>query len=316
MSHATVLVIGNNFKEQLAPYDENIKVPEYCEGAVSKKELKSFRECYTTCKKERTYGVQSQKEANENKKLTTNKLYAKFGNDWNGNVWKMKDGKLHEYSTCNPKSKWDWYSVGGRWAGFFKLQKNGIGVQGHHRAKDFAKITGEKVEDLPQDKVDQARKCDIDFEAIKDEDGNKAKERFEKLEKLCGGAVPKIATSWETFLTGKKYKSLDIDGKRTLYHAQEAIKKIKDLCVTEADKENKSFLTWLELEEYQCSKQEYIQKARNKAIITFAVVKDGKWWGRSSDTPEEAKKWDKSYFDKFIKPLSGNTILTIVDYHI
>jgi hypothetical protein len=36
--------------------------------------------------------------------------------DWNSGRWrKDEDGVWCEYSTYNPDSKWDWYSVGGRW---------------------------------------------------------------------------------------------------------------------------------------------------------------------------------------------------------
>lgn len=42
--------------------------------------------------------------------------YAKFGKDWNGNSWrKDENGVWAIYSTYNPDSKWDGYSVGGRW---------------------------------------------------------------------------------------------------------------------------------------------------------------------------------------------------------
>lgn len=33
----------------------------------------------------------------------------------------MTDEEGNIYSTYNPKSKWDWYSEGGRWGGFLKV---------------------------------------------------------------------------------------------------------------------------------------------------------------------------------------------------
>ena len=44
-------------------------------------------------------------------------LYAEHGEDWNGMMWRKNNatGKWEEYSTYNPDSKWDWYTVGGRW---------------------------------------------------------------------------------------------------------------------------------------------------------------------------------------------------------
>ena len=51
-------------------------------------------------------------------------LYAEHGEDWNGNRWRKNyaTGKWEEYSTYNPDSKWDWYSVGGRWSNAIKTK--------------------------------------------------------------------------------------------------------------------------------------------------------------------------------------------------
>jgi hypothetical protein len=49
--------------------------------------------------------------------------YTEFGDDWNGNNWrKDKDGVWAVYSSYNPDSKWDWYSVGGRWSNSIKTK--------------------------------------------------------------------------------------------------------------------------------------------------------------------------------------------------
>jgi hypothetical protein len=43
-------------------------------------------------------------------------LYKEKGEDWNGSQWRVdENGVWGYYSTYNPDSKWDWYSVGGRW---------------------------------------------------------------------------------------------------------------------------------------------------------------------------------------------------------
>lgn len=41
MSHFVVMVIGDNPEQQLAPYDENLEVPEYCDGEVSDADKKN-----------------------------------------------------------------------------------------------------------------------------------------------------------------------------------------------------------------------------------------------------------------------------------
>jgi hypothetical protein len=63
----------------------------------------------------------------------------------------------------------------------------------------------------------------------------------------------------------------------------------------------------------------------NNIFYTYAVITQegvwhemGKmgWWAYSSETDEKRDKWIKTYRDRFIKGLSGNTLLTVVDCHI
>jgi len=67
-----------------------------------------------------------------------------------------------------------------------------------------------------------------------------------------------------------------------------------------------------------------ITLASLKNIGTFAVLRNGEWfekgsmgwWGISSETDEESKKWENGYYENFIKNLNEDTLLTIVDLHI
>ena len=109
MSHFTVLVVGQNVKEQLAPFDENIEMPLYEDGILSESEKKDMMEYYA--KHERT-SFHSFEEC-----------YERFGEDWNDNMWKRDtEGVWHRYSTYNPNSKWDGYMIGGRWNNGLELK--------------------------------------------------------------------------------------------------------------------------------------------------------------------------------------------------
>ena len=97
--HFKVIIIGEDPEEQLAPFSEHIKMPRYRTGDVSQEEINNFVELYTTYKKDRGYGTDSQSEADENKKLSVKELYKKYGDDWNSKCWKEEsDGKWGEYS--------------------------------------------------------------------------------------------------------------------------------------------------------------------------------------------------------------------------
>lgn len=80
--HYTVLVLGENVEELLAPYDENMKVEPYV---------------VTTAEELVKDGVFK----------TISEVYDYYGD--------RMDEKGNVYTTYNPNSKWDWYSVGGRW---------------------------------------------------------------------------------------------------------------------------------------------------------------------------------------------------------
>ncbi len=113
MSHFCVLVIGNEFEQQLSPYDENIQVEPY------------------------------------------------------------HNEKYNETSTYNPKSKWDWYSVGGRYRGQLLL-----------RNPEAEKIIGRPgiFQNEPIGDTDVALKADIDFEAMDARSRVQAEQTWDELQ--------------------------------------------------------------------------------------------------------------------------------------
>lgn len=143
MSHFTVMVIGEDPEKQLAPYSEHIEVDEYCTGCVTDDDKQSMLDYYN---KER-----------ETPYKDFDECYAENGEDWNNNRYhKNEEGVWCEYSTYNPKSKWDWYLLGGRWSGEVLQLKEGAtsGIEGE--ASWCSYTHG----------IDAALKKDIDFEAM------------------------------------------------------------------------------------------------------------------------------------------------------
>lgn len=139
MSHFAVFVFtkknGASFEELLAPFDENIECEPYVKytkkQAVAKvrKEIEEFKnDVYTK------YLADPKKYEEENADNPEHIDYVK-------NIFPKRlnwsDKECYEYekqffnkemiakngdllSTYNPKSKWDWYTVGGRWKKFLK----------------------------------------------------------------------------------------------------------------------------------------------------------------------------------------------------
>ena len=201
MSHFTVMVIGDDPEGQLAPFDENESVEEYCTGEVSEDDKQQMLDFY---KKERKSRIRS-----------FDSCYKRYGEDWNGNCWrKGEDGIWRKYSTYNPDSKWDWYVLGGRWSGAYIRLKEGAtsGIKGKPGCFDN------------EPGWDAALKGDIDFKAIHRDGEERGRQCYREIAAKCGGAIPRPEIMWDTLLHDKRYADLSIEEKRAFYHAQEAVR--------------------------------------------------------------------------------------------
>lgn len=310
MSHFTVLVIGD-VDEQLAPFDENIEVPEYQRGLVSQEDKDRFLNLYQTPSTDRDYAPITEEQAEENKKLSFDELYDKYGEDWNSNDWrKNENGEWAEYSTYNPKSKWDWYQLGGRWSGDFFILKHGAegGIRGS--AGVFNNETG----------IDSIRLGDVDWEAMRKRGEEKAKEYWEDIEKALGGNIPQPEIKWLDMVdeNNEKWKDVSIDEKRKIYSSQPALKEL-----SEAENKNPNlFGFFFSLEEFNCSKEKYIERGGKSATVTYALVAKGEWhekgemgwFGMSANEKEENDWFDE--FSTVIAQCDEDERVSLVDCHI
>lgn len=138
MSHFATLVFskenGNSVDELLAPFDENIELDPYVkftrESAIAavRKEIEEYKD-----------GLYAQYLADPEgyKKKYNNKNHINYLENIFQKKLRWTDDECYEdmkkrfsesmispngdlLSTYNPKSKWDWYTFGGRWNGFLK----------------------------------------------------------------------------------------------------------------------------------------------------------------------------------------------------
>lgn len=129
MSHFSVMVLTDGEKtveELLAPYNENLEVDPYI--------YRTKTQIIKDAKKRKEMILNKIKEAKESHSFYGNSEWQKaflnaetdeelYQAEINENSIYDKEG--NELSTYNPKSKWDWYSIGGRWQGLIKA-KNGV----------------------------------------------------------------------------------------------------------------------------------------------------------------------------------------------
>lgn len=135
MSHYTVLVIKNqdaDLDEILAPYSENLEVDPYIDRTREQmiEEAKAYKGTLLERIKEKPDTEISEWERRFLDAETDQEFYDAERDDCHD-----YDEDGNELSTYNPKSKWDWWVVGGRWSGALTT-------------KDGERVNGGLVKDL------------------------------------------------------------------------------------------------------------------------------------------------------------------------
>lgn len=290
MSHYCVLVIGENPEEQLAPFDENLDVPRYVkltkEQVISKgrKDIEDY--------KNGTYAKYLE-NPKEYKESCSNKGHIEYLEEEFPKKLAWSDEEIYQdeiqyedeadigedgevYSTYNPKSKWDWYQLGGRYSGRIILKDNATGTLGDLTllASDDYKKEHEQWKHTGA-KVDQAYKRDIDFEKMLQDRIYTAKEEYAKFK--------------------------------------------KELLLAKTDEERINICFWNNIK-LDTTEEQFLDSVT--AFSSFAVLKDGVWYERGGmgwwgvvSNEKDVKEW-QSEFDKLLKSLPDDTLLSIYDCHI
>lgn len=292
MSHFTVLVLSKSAEqidELLEPFNENAEVDGYWgEGDVNWA-LDDDQKGLPPEEKLRLY---SQKYGDEEER------------------YRVEDGRIERYSTYNPDSKWDYWRIGGRWAGNLRLKD---GAQGFRAPLSWEWTFPGDEQDAPTEGyVDQALKGDLDIAGMRDEAERRARARYAQFEALFaehGAWVP-----WATIMD--KYGN-DRDKAREEYGAQPMVVAAKEALA------GGSFFWSLEEEFGGISRSEYIESARLSAVPGFAFLSEqgwdepGRmgWWGMSTDDTHSRLDYDRRV-NQLIDDAPDDAVLTIVDCHI
>jgi hypothetical protein len=227
--------------------------------------------------------------------------------DAEGNVVKTVD-------RTNPNSKWDWYKIGGRWNGFFKLKKGSFGTLGEPGIQTL----DPGYEPVEPGRADTCRKGDIDIEGMMDEAQVEAEKRYDLFLSVTDG-LP-MAVSWKVMQEKHQTEGVDCDGDpkvdwvaaRDEYGVQpmvEALRKNRETC-------------FFDIEDFDCTREAYIARHRRRAVVLFAVLKDGVWyergsmgwWGCVSDE-KDRDEWEREFYNLF-DSLPDDMLVTIVDCHV
>lgn len=288
MSHFTVLVVGSNVDEQLEPFNEAIRVPKYVDktkAQLIQRERESLESSKKNLEEYRANPEEYSKGANPEhikylteelpkELLQTDEQLHKKALKWYEKKDITKDGGV--YSTYNPNSKWDWYAVGGRWAGFFKLKAGKVGKLGN-------KSWTNENKEISEDRADQALKGDIDFDGMKLASFEEASSTYDKFEQLWK-SDPKKAENSAYFEFGVHNTS----GNRIEFipETREAYIKRCGMPCTFAVLNDGMF---------------YERGSMG-------------WWAIVSDE-KDADKWNEEFW-KLIESVPDDTLLSVVDCHI
>lgn len=153
MSHYAVLVMskngGKDIEDLLAPYNENIEVEPYVrytrEEAIEHQRDSSLENLkYWATHQERDDAKEMAERCFKHIMKSDEELYQEMVDDYDGNV--DADGNI--LSTYNPKSKWDWWSYGGRWDGLLRNKEGEAVDEGYASELDLSRNKEEYKESI------------------------------------------------------------------------------------------------------------------------------------------------------------------------
>lgn len=300
MSHFTVIVFGENPEKQLQPYHEfecTDQNDEYVQDVDVTETMRDDYEEFVTDKEHTSFARYCMKDLGiaalkpgETLDIEERHKYGYCVIDKEGNVVKV-------VQRTNPNAKWDWWIVGGRWSGFFKLKNGAPGILGEKG------LMGNRNHNPGY--ADIAKKKDIDFAGMEETAAKKAEEIYDKVAAL----VPSMSwESWKSVRTRIK----DIDAAQNFYNNQPAIKAIS---------ESKEFNFLFRPDQLLIGREAYIEAAKTKPYIPYAFVKDSKWFsagdmGWFGISKNENDPAFTKLFLETLKAADPETMLAVVDCHI
>lgn len=321
--HYTCIVFGEDVEEQLEPYNENTSVERY-KAYWDSRELEQWENILReTTRHEGSGDDRKEVELPPEAVLpegdyTLEEMVSAYHARYGSALLHVDDGGIYEWSTYNPHSKWDWWEMGGRWRGYFKLKAH---------AREMAVVGRAGVHDNePRHDTDEARKGDIDIEWMRAEEGRKAGELWDQVHEVIKG-MPE-ALRWDPHYVGLLTLADAGEGEYTAeqareeYWSQPAQKAIKDWNET-FDRDERP-LGWFEIPDaadFQMPREEYVQLARESALAPYAYVINGEWhapgkmgWFSSTETRADLIRFRRE-FNELLDSLPDDTLMTLVDLH-
>lgn len=310
MSHFKIIVCCDDpedVERLLAPYSEDISVEPYPE--------------YETGDPENFWSVTMLREQGklpdlpEEQKLTWEQVAeahnAAYASDPGDSEYLHTDGeRAWTMSTYSPKSKWDWYQIGGRYNGHFAYKPE-FASEVINGGRSWASSEQEPLH------CDGGQKKALDLDAMRDEAEATARARMTEFRALVGH-LPE-ARPWGSFLerVTDENDPYTIGDARRDYHSQPRC---------EALRKSGSDLKYYDdaIETFQQDEEAYAAQARAGAIAGWGMVtRDGEWheqgrmgWWAANDASAESTRTYQQEAEAYIDSLPDDAWLISVDCHI
>lgn len=319
MSHFTVLVVlpptppdkvDDALNTALAPFDENLEVTPYKEYVTDwQADYESALAYFTENPKEKPAGLDELSAADV--------LSAYHGDDVHEESKPDSDVVMfYTWRTYNPQSKWDWWTVGGRWRDYFPVKYDD---QEAMFAKGLIRGTPSWTNEKEFHKagyVDGGPRKLLDFDRLRDLRGAEATTEYDKWTAYIAG-LPE-ALPFTTFVDSTD----DIEEARRQYHAQPVLEKIAEDRRTGS--RDFDYLFSDPVEKFSVTRQVYVQLARDRAVPGYSVLDleghwiaagEMGWWGLSSDGEADRIAYH-ARANEYLDSLPPDTIVVAVDAHI
>lgn len=339
MSHFTLLVTGNDIEAQLAPYDENKQVEpykEYEDGDPADHPSVPTSRAQNLLPADGDLTWQQVADARH-------QCYEITSPDDPEYLHVDDDGRAYQWSTYNQSAKWDWYSIGGRWGGYFPLVDSLLAdPAAQRRYADAGQLLLPKrqhwtaSEPVESGRVDGGLRAFLDLTLMRTEAATEAQTRWMDYNAYASKHGVEEAEERAPFVPWDQWMArvpdyrartaaaafvdlpdLTYDEARKGYHAQPRL-------VAFSLQEGRQRFGWgAEHEEYMVPLHVYVERARLGAVCPYAVLHQGEWiapgrmgwFGMSSDGVEDRDLYHAKV-SELIDGLPPETMLTLLDLHI
>lgn len=314
MTHFTCLVTGADPEEQLAPFNEDLPVEPY--------------RVYEEGPPEAYWAVEGLREHLPPDQPVTwewvfRAVRAKYGSatdlalDEEGRAYTLSTypHEVHDDAgRCVGGPRWDWYSLGGRWTGFFAVKPG-------HEHEVRTGLPGVMTDRSKPGRCDAGPKGALDLDRMRAKAAEKAGAAYDRYHALVAD-LPE-ALPWRHYAdTAASDTELDPTQReaawkraRQGYHGQP---RIAVLAGTDFD----TFGGDDPVEEFAVPRALYVERARAAVVPGYAMVHQGVWiapgnmgWFGMSDDDKSSRAGYHEYVNGLIDALPDDTWLWAYDLH-